>query len=186
MRRISLMLLSVAMCVPISAIAKNPKGFKPAPLGLFGIDVNASWNVKECGWVQTTCFTRASPSGSAITYTVELRGSPQPDFLKFGNFNIVVEDNKIQQIMIFTKGIASQDEVLAELIVKFGEARKFEKNSVQNGFGASFISADCTWTLAGGALEFQGIMGDANTGVITATSSSYQEKLDKQPQDQRL
>lgn len=176
--------LAVALISPGMAEAPLP------PISLLGITIGEALpSMPGCGTaedaalqmakmcrLETTIFHSQTPPG--VT-NIELRyaATGVPPFVKYDRFAVLTMDGKVEQILIWTTGQRVQAAAVRQLSEKFGKPASLKEEKLHNNFGATFSSIVADWPIGNSHVQFRGIVGDVNTGSITADSAKYRGKI---------
>ena len=130
---------------------------------------------------ETPCYRRIKNRGTKAAFEpferVEI-DYPTPLKLGFYGATAIVNDGIVSWIYVTTLGELSQDINLAALTEKYGKPNVFNRDAVQNGFGAKFTRISARWDLGRGVeAEFTGFAQDRKSGLfLLSTEFGRQEQ----------
>jgi hypothetical protein len=151
----------------------------------FGIELGAPFSMRECVAgdfgtfnrpidVCTTTTEKTIHPWGAVTHSVHLAGSPNHR----GINEIFVTEYKgvVVEIDAVTYGESSQEQVLQDLITKFGPPTSFAKVPVENAFRARYVKIVAHWNKMGFTVKFRGMADSRNDGeIIVSTKQAMEE-----------
>ncbi len=83
-----------------------------------------------------------------------------------GSVSAVVVNGVVEGLSISTDGFVHAQELFEQLKQKLGKPSQQDSVQVVSGVGAKFVSPRAVWQLPGVYVQFNGIVGDVNTGII--------------------
>jgi hypothetical protein len=169
---------------------------QPLVVSLYGIELGKPLPIDKCN---INSIGAAEPKLTSLCYRESTDFLPPTDpkqlrdvyvYFPLGKvpsqidasyFHVGVADGLVEQIMILTKGVDVQQEMLNQLTTKFGPGQ-VQRSQVQNRFGAQFEITRATWSIGGAAVEFSGANGRVDSGGIYAVTRKG-ERLAKEKAD---
>ncbi|MBH1622421.1 hypothetical protein [Stenotrophomonas maltophilia] len=83
-----------------------------------------------------------------------------------GSVTAVVVNGVVEGLTISTDGFVHAQELFEQLKVKLGAPTKHDTVQVVSGVGANFVGPRAVWELPGTYVQFNGIVGAVNSGII--------------------
>lgn len=100
-----------------------------------------------------------------------------------GSVSAVVVNGVVEGLSVSTDGFVHAQELFEQLKQKLGTPSKQDTVKVISGVGASFTSPRAVWELPGAYVQFNGIVGAVNTGIILVYTDA--EKAREQARQQQ-
>jgi len=171
---------SIAIGILASALCAGPALAQDTLPEFLGIQLGAAFSMPECvsqynvrSFEQpiTPCWgdevslgAQQVPSGDfEIEFATDYRTSPAG----VKSQRVIVVDGVMAGVTVFTRGLDSQDDLADALTAKFGAPTSAKLEAVQNRMGVTFERRVMRWKLPGVDVEFFGMSGRTDGGIIT-------------------
>lgn len=152
-------------------------------MSVFGVELGKPITLPECPYKQLSDGMKlydVMPKLTCVHDPHPLQGYGQPPReLSFGRdevpaivknwtaFLLQDENGNVIGFHFLTRGIETQDAVLAQLKAKYGAPSKIEPRSIRTAVGGPFDTFDAQWTLPDLVVEFQATNGRIDRGDVT-------------------
>ncbi len=161
---------------------------------IFGIDLGKPLSLPECrketkyGMTQyeflpeTMCFQfeKYIPIGyKQNVKTVQFPSKVAPEIMMGDKLTLLEIDGNVEGLEFNTRGIMTQDGVIAALVEKFGKPTKFVNEKVQNKMGAVYDSIYSKWVKKNLTIEFYGTflrLTDGRVYIDTDKAANLRKK----------
>lgn len=170
----------------------------PAPtMAVMGLDLGSTLTISECPYKKQLrrlayeseysstntlrpCFQVRegyldNPGQPITTGTRKVRillGDAAPRGVDWSRIEGTVIEGKLEALFVPTSGASSQEELLAQLLQKYGRPFDLTRETVQTRMGASYEAAYATWKFDNLLVIFTGMAGSISNGAITFATAA--------------
>ena len=147
---------------------------------VFGLELGKELTIPECSrdrlghyeiMPKAMCFKRVFDEKSKVpvlngSIEAELPSGTGPEFIKGSTVLLSLKDGKLEGMGLQTHGLATEDLVLTALNEKFGTPAELKKETVRNGFGATYAGTVATWSKPNLSVFYESVHGNVKTGFV--------------------
>lgn len=147
---------------------------------VFGLELGKELTIPECsrdrlGYYEimpkALCFKRVFDEKSKApvlngSLEAEWPSGTRPEFIKGSTILLSLKDGKLEGMGLQTHGLATEDLVLTALNEKFGTPAELKKETVRNGFGATYAGTVATWSKPNLSVFYESVHGNVKTGFV--------------------
>jgi len=162
-----------------------PAQSKQADATVFGFRLGERLSIPECARLtkksiiyaendNSPCFERIlspleklhPPLSANETITIFFPIGQDPSMISGRTILGQLVEGNLESIGFSTRGIENQDEILASLVAKYGDAGTLTEEEKQNAFGATFDSHLAIWSFSNLSVIFQGTTDRVDAGAV--------------------
>lgn len=155
-----------------------------------GVEIGSEFTMPECETTKTLNFEmyisdfeqRVRPCWKAMrpeqplptdpSFEVAFVPAQDKNPIGVNRSKVIVSGGRIAGVIATTGGHRYQADLLEALTQKFGSPSKLDREELQNRMGATFSSSNALWALPGLKVDFTGVSGSIDFGVIFVTDAA--------------
>ena len=148
-------------------------------VSLFGLTLGSPSTIAACALpkqqfmclVPDQLVTQTLGKNGGVWYDVHYDPAKRPDYAARDYFEVEIANGLVEEITIFTTGIASQREVLDKMVAKFGWPKEGGEQRKIVVHGSSFNSLFVKWHIGNDRVVWISAQDGDGLGIIGATTN---------------